>query len=308
MLVLQSGAGCQKSAPPDSCARWTAEVCKQAATDESVCDSAKDAAGLFTPAVCAAALAGRDVLRNALAARKQKCAELASKVCHDVGERNRSCHMVREQSRRLPPERCIQMLGKYADVLSELEQQWARYRLPSAQAAKLTAGDPPAFGPKQAPLQLVELIDFENRDCVLAAKIVRTLRDKYGDALRFVVRQFPLPYNPHAYLAAEAALAAHAQGKFWELHDALLAHQQQLDRAALDRYAKGAGLDIGRFDAALDRKTYAAAVDADLALGHELSVEGMPTMFLNGERMLLAVDQARIVEAIEERLAMQPNR
>jgi protein-disulfide isomerase len=104
-------------------------------------------------------------------------------------------------------------------------------------------------------------------------------------------------------LAAEAALAAHAQGEFWLFYDRLLANQKQLERPALAHYASDLQLDAAQFNAALDQKRYAAAVAADKALGDQLSVVGMPTMFLNGQRLLNAVDQEGVVDAIEERLA-----
>jgi protein-disulfide isomerase len=164
-----------------------------------------------------------------------------------------------------------------------------------------------AFGPIDAPLQLVQFVDFENPDCVHGAEIMRELKANYGDKLHFVVRQFPLRYNPHARLAAEAALAANAQGKFWEMHDKLLANQKQLDRASLERYAAELQLDVKQLRAALDHQTFEAAVAADVALGEELNVQGMPTLFVNGERMLNAVDRDSVLEAAEEHLLPAAN-
>jgi protein-disulfide isomerase len=310
-LALAAGCDAPKhnraplgSASAESCARWTLEVCKQTQEESEACSAVKTTSEILTPGVCAAALSDLDGLRKKLSERKQKCTELASKLCHDVGEKARACRMVRDQTHQFTPERCMAMLNAYAEVLTNLERQAAQRQLPAEKAALLTAGDPPAFGPAGAKLQLVEFVDFENRDCIRAASIVRELEAKYGDQLHFVLRQFPLPYNPHAQLAAEAALAAHAQGKFWELHDKLLANQKQLDRASLERYAKELQLDLTQFRAALEQKKYAAAVHADRALGEELSVVGMPTMFLNGERLLDAVDRQGIVDAIEERLSV----
>jgi protein-disulfide isomerase len=293
-----------RDASPQTCERLKSEVCKEAKGDSEACTSLETAVAILPPEVCDLALGDLDYVRKKLSERKETCTELATKLCHDVGDKSRSCNRVQAQSKKFTPERCIGMLRQYAEVLTNLKEQRAHYQLPPEKAAKLTAGDPPAFGPANAKLQLVEFIDFENRDCVRAAAIVRELKAEYGDELHFVVRQFPLPYNPHAHLAAEASLAAYAQGKFWELHDKLLANQQKLDRASLEGYAKEIQLDLGQFDAAIDQKKYAPAVDADKALGDELSVVGMPTMFLDGERLLNAVDKAAITEAIEDHLSV----
>lgn len=300
-------AGCSPArrvdAAADSCAHWSAEVCKQTEEGSELCSAVKTTAELLSPAACQAALADRDYAAKELAARKQRCPELATRLCHDLGEKSRGCKTAREGTRQFTPERCVEMLGQYPKVLDELQQQAKAGQLSPELTARLSAGDPPAVGPVDAKLQLVEFVDFENRDCVQAAAIVRALREKYAAQLRFVVRQFPLPYNPHAELAAEAALAAHAQGKFWPFYDRLLANQKQLERPALARYASDLQLDAAQFTAALDQKRYAAAVAADKALGDQLSVVGMPTMFLNGQRLLNAVDQQGVIDAIEERLA-----
>jgi Na+:H+ antiporter, NhaA family len=91
--------------------------------------------------------------------------------------------------------------------------------------------------------------------------------------------------HPHARLAAEAALAAGAQGKFWEMHDALFADQRHLERADLERHAAALHLDLGKFRRALDVHTYAARVDADLALAERLGIGATPTFVVDGQRV-----------------------
>jgi protein-disulfide isomerase len=241
-------------------------------------------------------------VRDVAAAHARKCSELSSKLCHDVGAKTRACRMVTEQSERFEPERCIAMLAKYDEVLENLQRSLKERQLSPEQTAQLAAGDVPSQGPADAPLQLMAFIDFENRECPKGAAIVREMLAKYAGRLRYVVREFPLPYDPHAQLAAEAALAAHAQGKFWPMYDLLLAHHDNLDRVSLLRYAQEAQLDIGAFRSALDDHRFAAGVASDLKLGNELKVIGMPTFFLNGERLLNAVDRQIVVDAIDEKL------
>jgi protein-disulfide isomerase len=85
-------------------------------------------------------------------------------------------------------------------------------------------------GPATAPVTLVEYGDYECPYCGEAYPIVKEIKLRLGDRLRFVFRNFPLTQShPHAEHAAEAAEAAAAQGKFWEMHDSLFEHQQALD-------------------------------------------------------------------------------
>jgi protein-disulfide isomerase len=100
-----------------------------------------------------------------------------------------------------------------------------------------------------------------------------------------VFRQFPLDRHPNAGFAAQASLAAAAQGRFWEFHDLAFAHQDQLDPLALERWAEEAGVERTAFRGALRDETYRAAVEADLALGFATCVSGTPTTFLNAERL-----------------------
>lgn len=163
-------------------------------------------------------------------------------------------------------------------------------------------GDAPTLGPADAPVTFVEFADYECPFCGDAKDDVdRVLRD-YGDRVRFVYKQFPLAYHAHAHLASQAALAAHAQGQFWAYHDTLYAHQSALGRTALESYASTLGLDLAAFRLALDERTHAAAVDADIAHGQAAGVRGTPTFFVNGRPIVGAVPYADLAEVIEEEL------
>lgn len=286
----------------DGCERWAAEVCKRVGEQSDTCNEVKAGVALLGAEACAVALATPASLERRLAERQRSCESLRERLCTDIGPHTRACKTAREQSARFDADRCVKMLREYPEVRAKLAANFERFRVSKEAAAKLLAGDPPAKGPAQAKLQLVEFIDFENHDSANGAAILRELAAKYGDQLRVVIRMFPLPDNPHARLAAEAALAAHAQGKFWEMYDSLLANQKQLERPALERYAAQLQLDLAAFKSALDRHSYAPAVDADLALVKELSIVAMPAAFLNGERMLNAVDKQLLQAAIEEYL------
>ena len=124
------------------------------------------------------------------------------------------------------------------------------------------------LGPQDAPVTLVEYGDLECPYCSQVNPVIRELRRRLGGRLRYVFRQFPLrAAHPHAQIAAEAAEAAGAQGKFWEMHDYLLEHQGALDEKHLLQYAAELELDIDRFERELKEHRYAEKVRVDFESG-----------------------------------------
>jgi Na+/H+ antiporter NhaA len=139
-------------------------------------------------------------------------------------------------------------------------------------------------GPMDARVTLVEYGDFECPYCGLAEDIVRGLLRDFGD-LRYVWRHLPLSdVHAHAQQAAEAAEAAHAQGRFWEMYDVLLDHQGDLRHSDLVGYAEGLGLDVDRFSRDLAEHAFAGRVAADVDSADLSGVSGTPTFFVNGRR------------------------
>jgi protein-disulfide isomerase len=142
-----------------------------------------------------------------------------------------------------------------------------------------------ATGPDDAPVTLVEYGDFECPYCGMAYPIVKRAQQELGNRLRFIFRNFPLAEaHPHARQAAQAAEAAAAQGKFWEMHDMLFEHQDALEPQDLVGYAESLDLDITRFEKDLEAGTYAKKVRDDFRSGVKSGVNGTPTFFVNGER------------------------
>ena len=120
-----------------------------------------------------------------------------------------------------------------------------------------------------------------------------------GDSILFAFRHFPLSeIHPHAALAAEAAEAAGAQGRFWEMHDLLFANQQALTAPDLLRYAGSIGLDLARFAADLEEHRYARVVREHFASGLRSGVNGTPTFFVNGLRHDGAYDLRSLLAAV----------
>jgi len=162
------------------------------------------------------------------------------------------------------------------------------------------------LGPSTAPVTLVEYGDFECPYCGEAFPIVREVRRRLGDELRFVFRNFPLAnVHPNAEPAAEAAEAAGAQGKFWEMHDWLYDHQDTLDADSLLAQAGALKLDVTRFVQELRDGIHMARVREDFMSGVRSGVNGTPTFFINEVRHDGGYDAVSLMKSIE--LARAPH-
>jgi len=131
---------------------------------------------------------------------------------------------------------------------------------------------------------------------------VKILYREYGDNVKIVFRQQPLPFHNNAKIAAEASLAAHEQNKFWEMHDKMFANAQALDRASLERYASEIGLDVGKFKTALDSGKYTKRVEEDSAAGMAVGANGTPTFFINGREFVGAQPFEAFKNIIDEEI------
>ena len=157
-------------------------------------------------------------------------------------------------------------------------------------------------GPPTASVTLVEYGDYQCSYCGAAYPVVKDLQARLGDRLRFVFRNFPIAtMHPYAEHAAEAAEAAGAQGKFWEMHDALYENQDALADNDLVQLAVTLGLDAARVASELTEHTHAARVHEDFMSGARSGVNGTPTFFINGLRHDAEIDLETMLAAVEER-------
>jgi NhaA family Na+:H+ antiporter len=156
-------------------------------------------------------------------------------------------------------------------------------------------------GPDDSPVTLVEYGDYECPYCGQAEGSVHEIQERTGDAVRLVFRHFPnRTVHPHAKLAAEAAEAAGAQGKFWEMHELLFHHQDHLEEWDMLEYARELDLDLEKFQNDLHEHTYSAKVREDFRSGIESGVQGTPTWYINGERYDGAWDPDSLLEAVRK--------
>jgi RNA polymerase sigma factor (sigma-70 family) len=142
----------------------------------------------------------------------------------------------------------------------------------------------PARGAADAPVTIVLFTDMICPHCGNALGPLDQLMEEYPGKLRLVAKQ--LPVHAAGELPAEAALAADAQGKFWEMNDLMLAHQDDLSRDALIALAGRVGLDVAAFTTAIDRHSFAAQLAADKAVAAELGITATPTFLINGRRLV----------------------
>lgn len=139
------------------------------------------------------------------------------------------------------------------------------------------------LGPEHAPITVVEYGDFECPTCKQAAPSLKLLLSRFPEQVRIVFRHFPLEeVHPNALRAAEAAEVAAAQGKFWEMHDLLFAHQLHLKSNQLRGYAEQLNLDLARYTAEMDDEIYRQRIREHIDGGRRSGVRGTPGIFLNG--------------------------
>jgi protein-disulfide isomerase len=158
----------------------------------------------------------------------------------------------------------------------------AREAIAVTERVRVDVKGAPARGPQAAPVTIVAFSDFQCPYCASVNPTLDKLRAEYGGRVRVVFKHFPLPIHPRAMQAHQAAVAAQEQGKFWEMHDRIFAAQQSLDRATLVSHARELGLDVPKFERALDAAATQARIRADMAEGTRIGVQGTPTFVVNG--------------------------
>jgi protein-disulfide isomerase len=153
-------------------------------------------------------------------------------------------------------------------------------------------------GPEEASVTLVEYGDLECPYCGRAETVVRELLSDFGD-LRYVWRHLPLnDVHPHAQMAAEASEAAGVQGKFWEMHDTMLAHQGDLTLRDILGYAEDLELDLEQFKTAVRKRKGSGRIAEDVESADLSGVSGTPTFFINGHRHQDAYDIDTLSKAV----------
>jgi protein-disulfide isomerase len=187
-----------------------------------------------------------------------------------------------------------------ADDISEPEP--TSYLSPDGSQAGI---DHPQRGGDHAPVTIVEYSDFQCPYCRQEESLLRRLLNTYGDQVRLVYMDYPLPSHPRAMEAAMAARCADEQGKFWAYHDALFASSSALSTPELKAAATQLGLDSATFDACLDQHKYKSAVLADITEGEKAGAQGTPYFVIGGRSMNGPQPLSAIESAIDDQLRSQ---
>jgi protein-disulfide isomerase len=173
---------------------------------------------------------------------------------------------------------------------------------PPRASVDVVAGDP-TKGPATAPITIIEFSDFQCPFCARVNPTLDQVRKVYGDKVRIVFKDFPLPNHPQAPKAAEAGHCAGEQGKYWELHDRMFANQQALQIPQLKEYATALGLDMNAFNQCLDSGKHSSRVAENMKAGEALGVGSTPTLYVNGRPIVGAQPFDYFKAVIDEELA-----
>jgi len=171
------------------------------------------------------------------------------------------------------------------------------------QRYKILPGDAPTKGPADAPVVIVEFVDFKCPYCRRAhAEEITALLEAQGSDVRLAVRNLPLEMHIEARGAALASLAAHRQGKFWAFHDRLLGHKGAIGRDTFVEWATEMGMDPTKFVADMDDRELSAVVAEDVRIAAKVGITGTPAFFVNG-RYLSGFRKGVLTALVAEELA-----
>ena len=191
---------------------------------------------------------------------------------------------------------------KQGELLATLRQKYPTSVKLHAPVVEIGEGGRPARGSASAPIKIVEFSDYECPFCKRAEPTVEKVMEVYGDKIRLVFRDYPLPFHANAKPAAMAAACAEAQGKFWEYHDKLFT-SAKLDADTLRALAGELSLDQAKFDTCLAEEKYASVVEKDMEDASAVGVRGTPAFFINGRMISGAQPFEKFKEIIDEELA-----
>jgi protein-disulfide isomerase len=158
-------------------------------------------------------------------------------------------------------------------------------------------------GPAGAAVTIIEFGDYQCPYCHHFEPTLEAVLQQYAHQVRFVFRNFPLTQiHPEAMHAAEAAVCAQQQGKFWPMHDAIYADRTPLSDLSLRALAAEIGLDSQKFENCVRSDVPMKIINADVEAGENLGVEATPTLFIDGRYINGDVPRSQLVSVIEDEL------
>jgi protein-disulfide isomerase len=295
--------GAASAAVQKPCVDYAHRLCTELGPRTDACRAVLGIVALMSPHACEVGLAEFDTTLERIAELRKACETVASNICKELGKESEGCRAIQQNLPDIPPGHCAALLHDQSQLIAALRQRQALNAPVSDERWQaLLAGEPPGFGVAGAKVAVVEFSDFQCPYCAQAASTVQRLKQDYGARIRFVFRHFPLPFHPNAQAAAQAAIAAQDQGKFWEYHDLLFGNQDALSPDALLAYARKLGLDLDAFRAVSQGESSAHRVADDLRLGESVQIQGTPTLFIDKKRVDDPMDYAKVSKIVEDAL------
>ena len=164
-------------------------------------------------------------------------------------------------------------------------------------------GSAPIWGPADAPVTIIEFSDYECPFCrKFHAETWPQLQQAYANKIRLVYKDFPLGGHPNASPAALAARCANDQSKYWQFHDKLFSGKA-FSNAYFEQVASELGLNLADWKSCFSAQKYAKEIQADYSYGEQLGIDGTPTFFINGVRLIGAQPYSAFKKVIDQELA-----
>jgi 2-hydroxychromene-2-carboxylate isomerase len=184
-----------------------------------------------------------------------------------------------------------------SEIGEKLEKRFRTPRFP-----RIDVSTAPAKGNASGRVTVVEFVDYECPHCKHAQALMRQVVEEYPKDIKMYFKHFPLSSHANARLAAEGAVAAHKQGKFWPFNEKVWANSESLTPAVLEKAAKEVGLDVARWRADLESDAVKSQVQADKSEGNDLGVLATPSIYINGRKYEDPLEIASLKDWIDEEL------
>jgi protein-disulfide isomerase len=263
------------------------------------------------PASVLSGIPGMDFSSLPPAAKRELATVLSDEFCycgcpHTLGaclKQHTPCKHAKRMARLAA--RMVAEGNPATEVIVSLSQYYAAFRDPRAQ---FKVDDRMCVGSASAPVTLVEFSDFECPYCAKARPVLEAFAKKNAQQVRFCYLPFPLSNHANAIPAAQTALWARDQGKFWQMHDALFEHQENLKPEALPALAKSVGLDGDKLAAVLKSESYKQELEGFRNQGRAAGLTGTPSVYFNGRPIDLGFIQDELLaHSLEDELEWRTN-
>ncbi|MBN1209299.1 MAG: thioredoxin domain-containing protein [Myxococcaceae bacterium] len=303
--VSLSGLACTKNpevAPAD----------KAAAASQAAAPVAPEQAPPANPGAALTGIPGMDFSALPPAAQRELATVFSDEFCycgcpHTLGaclKQHTGCRHAKRMARLAAIN--VAEGDAATEVIVNLSRYYASFR---GARAELKVDPRMCMGDANAPVTLAEFSDFECPYCAHARPLLEEFARKHADKVRFCYLPFPLSIHANALPAGQAALWARDQGKFWEMHDALFAHQANLAPAALPAIADKIGLPGAKLQEALKAGTYKDELERFRSMGNAANITGTPALFFNGRpyALELGLEAEKLAHSVEDELEWRAN-